>query len=79
MTDKQKRFANLFKESGHVLTPELSKLFDEILMEDFNDNPELMTAFMDNLQGIPESPLDQQVAMLQETVLQLSGLLMGGM
>lgn len=82
MSDNQKRFAKLFKDSGNVLTPEIKPLFDTILSEDFNDDGELMSEFMVSLQ--PEiqrisDPRQEQIDMLQETVLQLSELLMGGM
>lgn len=82
MTPNQQHFAELFEASGGVLTEELNKLFDVILVEDFNDDPELMSRFMESLQEpvppIP-SPNESQIAMLQETVLQLTELLMGGM
>lgn len=79
MTKNQELFIKLWKESGQEFTDELLKLFDVILMEDFHDNPEIMSKFMESIQEVPEPPLEQQVAMLQETVLQLSELLMGGM
>lgn len=79
MTKNQELFIKLWEESGQEFTDELLKLFDVILMEDFHDNPELMSKFMESIQEVPEPPLDQQVAMLQETVLQLSELLAGGM
>lgn len=79
MTKNQELFIKLWKESGQEFTDELLKLFDVILMEDFHDNPELMSKFMESIQKVPEPPLEQQVAMLQETVLQLSELIAGGM
>lgn len=79
MTKNQELFIKLWKESGQEFTDELLKLFDVILMEDFHDNPELMSKFMESIQEVPEPPLEQQVAMLQETVLQLSELIAGGM
>lgn len=79
MTKNQELFIKLWEESGQEFTDELLKLFDVILMEDFHDNPELMSKFMESIQEVPEPPLEQQVAMLQETVLQLSELLAGGM
>lgn len=79
MTKNQELFIKLWKESGQEFTDELLKLFDVILMDDFHDNPELMSKFMESIQKVPEPPLEQQVAMLQETVLQLSELIAGGM
>lgn len=79
MTKNQELFIKLWEESGQEFTDELLKLFDVILMEDFHDNPELMSKFMESIQEVPEPPLEQQVAMLQETVLQLSELIAGGM
>ncbi|WAX15733.1 hypothetical protein EG103P3_00064 [Enterococcus phage EG103P3] len=79
MTKNQELFIKLWEESGQEFTDELLKLFDVILMEDFHDNPELMSKFMESIQKVPEPPLEQQVAMLQETVLQLSELIAGGM
>lgn len=79
MTKNQELFIKLWEESGQEFTDELLKLFDVILMEDFHDNPELMSKFMESIQEVPEPPLEQQVAMLQEAVLQLSELLAGGM
>lgn len=81
MKTNQQHFAELFKASGGVLTEELQDLFQTILVEDFNDNPELMTAFMESLQEpqeVPPTPTEKQLEMLQETVLQLSELMMGG-
>lgn len=81
MKTNQQHFAELFEASGGVLTEELQDLFQIILVEDFNDNPELMTAFMESLQKpqeVPPTPTEQQLEMLQETVLQLSELMMGG-
>lgn len=82
MKTNQQHFAELFEASGGVLTEELQDLFQTILVEDFNDNPELMTAFMESLQKpqeVPPTPTEQQLEMLQETVLQLSELMMGGL
>lgn len=82
MKTNQQHFAELFEASGGVLTEELQDLFQIILVEDFNDNPELMTAFMESLQKpqeVPPTPTEQQLEMLQETVLQLSELMMGGL
>lgn len=82
MKTNQQHFAELFEASGGVLTEELNKLFDVILVEDFNDDPELMSQFMESLQETDPpapSPNESQIAMLQETVLQLTELLMGGM
>lgn len=79
MTKNQELFIKLWEESGQEFTDELLKLFDVILMEDFHDNPELMSNFMESIQKVPEPPLEQQVAMIQETVLQLSELIAGGM
>lgn len=79
MTKNQELFIKLWEESGQEFTDELLKLFDVILMEDFHDNPELMSKFMESIQKVPEPPLEQQVAMIQETVLQLSELIAGGM
>lgn len=80
MSDKQKKFAELFKASGNTITEELDVLFNQILIEDFDDNPERMTEFMDSIQEpLPPSSDESQIAMLQETVLQLSELIMGGM
>ncbi|WAX15530.1 hypothetical protein EG103P1_00066 [Enterococcus phage EG103P1] len=79
MTKNQELFIKLWEESGQEFTDELLNLFDVILMEDFHDNPELMSKFMESIQKVPEPPLEQQVAMLQETVLQLSELIAGGM
>lgn len=82
MKTNQQHFAELFEASGGVLTEELNQLFDVILMEDFNDDPELMSKFMESLQETDPpatSPNESQIAMLQETVLQLTELLMGGM
>lgn len=81
MTTNQQHFAELFKASGGVLTEELNELFDIILVEDFNDNPDRMTAFMDSLRTpatVPPTPTEQQLEMLQETVIQLSELMKGG-
>lgn len=81
MTTNQQHFAELFEASGGVLTEELNELFDIILVEDFNDNPDQMTAFMDSLRTpatVDPTPTEQQLEMLQETVLQLSELMMGG-
>lgn len=82
MKTNQQHFAELFKASGEILTEELQDLFQTILVEDFNDDPELMTAFMESLQEpkeVPPTPTEQQLEMLQETVLQLSELMMGGL
>lgn len=79
MTKNQELFIKLWEESGQEFTDELLKLFDVILLEDFHDNPELMSKFMESIQEVPEPPLEQQVAMLQETVLKLSELIAGGM
>lgn len=82
MKTNQQHFAELFEASGGVITEELQDLFQTILVEDFNDNPELMTAFMESLQKpqeVPPTPTEQQLEMLQETVLQLSELMMGGL
>lgn len=80
MSDKQKKFAELFKASGNTITEELDVLFNQILIEDFDDNPDRMTEFMDSIQEpLPSSSDESQIAMLQETVLQLSELIMGGM
>lgn len=81
MKTNQQHFAELFEASGGVLTEELQELFQIILVEDFNDDPERMTAFMESLQQpqeVPPIPTEQQLEMLQETVLQLSELMMGG-
>lgn len=81
MTELQKTFAQLFEESGQTITPEIKPLFDRILTEDFGDDPEKMTAFMLSLQpGVErvDDPRQDQIDMLQETVLQLSELLLGG-
>lgn len=81
MTELQQTFAQLFEETGQTITPEIKPLFDRILTEDFGDDPEKMTAFMLSLQpGVErvDDPRQDQIDMLQETVLQLSELLLGG-
>lgn len=81
MTDIQKQFAEAFKAAGETLTEEILPLFSQILEEDMGDDPEKMSAFMESIttpKELPQTSTEIQVAMLQETVLQLTELLMGG-
>lgn len=82
MTTNQQHFAELFEASGGVLTEDLRDLFQTILVEDFGDDPEKMSAFMESLheeEPAPPTPDSEQIAMLQETMLQLTEMIMGGM
>ncbi|MCC4043748.1 hypothetical protein [Enterococcus gallinarum] len=49
MSNKQKEFAMLYRHNPGSMSTEMLKLFQEILAEDFNDDPELMDSFIQSI------------------------------
>lgn len=49
VSNKQKEFAMLYRHNPGSMSTEMLKLFQEILAEDFNDDPELMDSFIQSI------------------------------
>lgn len=75
-------FEKLYTEkvlNGDGFDDELNELFDKVLVEEFDDNPDRMSAFIDTIREKhdpqPQQPtnadLQNQIAELQNTIDQL--------
>ncbi|MDT2725001.1 hypothetical protein P7E14_14295 [Enterococcus gallinarum] len=90
MSNKQKEFAMLYRHNPGSMSTEMLKLFQEILAEDFNDDPELMDSFIQSISnendGNEVSELEllkqeneemkQRQEMAEEALLTLSDMLL---
>jgi len=92
--DKKKRFKNLYIslviEQGQAMSEELNELFEYLLLNEFNDNPEKMSDFIqsivdENTEVEPSEleilrqeneELKQRQEMAEEAILSLSDMLL---
>lgn len=92
--DKKKRFKNLYIslviEQGQAMSEELNELFEYLLLNEFNDNPEKMSDFIqsivdENTEVEPSEleilrqeneELKQRQEMTEEALLALSDMLL---
>ncbi|RHK04821.1 hypothetical protein DW084_15540 [Enterococcus casseliflavus] len=90
MSEKKRQFMNLYKtiilEDNGYMNAELNKLFDELLEEEFENKPELMSEFIqsivnknsfgepDELEKIEQEIKDirQQMEIMQNSLLKIS-------
>ena len=93
--DKKKRFKNLYIslviEQGQAMSEELNELFEYLLLNEFNDNPEKMSDFIQTIidENTPRAPteiellqqenaeLKQRQEMAEEVLLMLSDVMLG--
>lgn len=76
MTEKQERFAEVFKANNKSLSGEALTLFQEILAEEMDDDPEKMAAFMQTFEE--PKPQTLSLAEMQDALLELTHLMLGG-
>lgn len=76
MTDLQKQFIEAYEAAGRTITGQASELFQELLENEFDDDPEKMTAFIDSLQE-PE-PAAISLEDLQAAMVELTNMILGG-
>ncbi|MEB6065009.1 hypothetical protein MXM24_14600 [Enterococcus gallinarum] len=87
MSNKQKEFAMLYRHNPGSMSTEMLKLFQEILAEDFNDDPELMDSFIQSISNENEvselellkqenEEMKQRQEMAEEALLTLSDMLL---
>lgn len=76
MTDLQKRFVEALEKNNQQIVGEAAELFDEILIKEFNEDPEKMTAFMESLQA--PQPAAISLEELQAAMVELANMILGG-
>lgn len=76
MTDLQKRFVEALEKNNQQIVGEAAELFDEILIKEFNEDPEKMTAFMESLQE--PQPAAISLEDLQAAMVELTNMILGG-
>lgn len=87
VSNKQKEFAMLYRHNPGSMSTEMLKLFQEILAEDFNDDPELMDSFIQSISNENEvselellkqenEEMKQRQEMAEEALLTLSDMLL---
>lgn len=76
MTDLQKRFVEALEKNNQQIVGEAAELFDEILIKEFNEDPEKMTAFMESLQE--PQPAAISLEDLQTAMVELTNMILGG-
>lgn len=88
MTDLQKRFVEALEKNNQQIVGEAAELFDEILIKEFGEDPEKMTAFMESLQDnytelsvieklqLENEQLKQSVKLNEATILELADMIL---
>lgn len=97
MEDKLQRFKELYIslviEQGLAMDDEMLALFEELLAGEFDDNPELMSAFIQSIidEQTPPEPselellqreneeLKSRIDMTENTILELADMMLGEM
>ena len=88
MTDLRKQFIESYEAAGRTITGHAFELFQKLLVEEFDDDPEKMSAFIESLQepnneiGIIEKlqleneQLKQSVKLNEATILELADMIL---
>lgn len=97
MTEQLQRFKELYIslviEQGLAMNDEMLALFEELLAGEFDDNPELMSAFIQSIidEQTPPEPselellqreneeLKSRIDMTENTILELANMMLGEM
>ncbi|WP_291292331.1 hypothetical protein [Enterococcus sp.] len=94
MSEKQAQFATLYKkiilDDKGYMNEELNELFDDILVNEFENNPEIMSTFIQSIvdENIEREPseleklklenelLRQEMTLTQEALLEISDMIL---